>query len=51
MEKATREKLAKVAIEMVKIPFHGNVNGMESNLEPIVRLFPTWTLKEADGLW
>ena len=41
MEKATREKLAKVAIEMVKIPFHGNVNGMESNLEPIVRLFPT----------
>ena len=36
---------------MVKIPFHGNVNGMESNLEPIVRLFPTWTLKEADGLW
>ena len=51
MEKTTREKLAKVAKDMAQVPFHGNVNGMESNLEPIVRLFPTWTLKEADGLW
>ena len=51
MEKATREKLAKIAKDMAQVPFHGNVNGMESNLEPIVRLFPTWTLKEADGLW
>ena len=51
MEKATREKLAKVAKDMAQVPFHGEVDGMASNLEPIVRLFPTWTLKEADGLW
>ena len=51
MEKATREKLAKIAKDMAQVPFHGEVDGMASNLEPIVRLFPTWTLKEADGLW
>ena len=51
MEKATREKLTLVAKEMAKLPFHGAVDGMASNLTPIVRLFPTWNLKDADGLW
>ena len=51
MEKATREYLAKVAREMALVPFHGAVNGLASNLEPIVRPFPTWSVREADGLW
>ena len=51
MEKATRRQLAKVAKDMVQVPFHGDVDGTGSNLAPIVRLFPTWNLKDADGLW
>ena len=51
MEKATREHLAKVAREMALVPFHGALDGFESNLEPIVQPFPTWSVKEADGLW
>ena len=49
MEKATRTKLAEVAKDMAQLPFHGNVDGMVSNLAPIVRLFPTWNIREADG--
>ena len=51
MENATREKLAVVAKEIALTPFHGYVDGMESNLEPLVRPFPKWNVKEADGLW
>ena len=51
MKAATRENLAKVARELARIPFHGELDGTASNLAPIVQLFPTWTLKEADGLW
>ena len=51
MEKATREYLAKVAREMALAPFHGAIDGLASNLAPIVRPFPTWSVKEADGLW
>ena len=51
MEAATREKLIKVAKESAQKPFHGYVNGRESNLGPIVAPFPGWTLSEADGLW
>ena len=43
--------MAEVAKEMAQIPFHGAVDGLESNLAPIVRAFPTWSLREADGLW
>ena len=32
MEKATREKLAKIAKDMAQVPFHGDVDGMASNL-------------------
>ncbi len=51
MEKATRRFLAKVAAEQANRPFHGYTEGEASNLGPIVRFFPTWTLREADGLW
>ena len=51
MENATREKLARLAWDMAQVPFHGDIDGMASNLAPIVRLFPAWNLKEADGLW
>ena len=51
MKKATGEALAKAAYEAARMPFHGYLPGKDSNLEPIVRPFPKWTLKEADGLW
>ena len=51
METATRAKLAEIAREKAQIPFHGYVNGQESNLDPIIHFFPKWNLKEADGLW
>ena len=51
MEKPTREKLARIAKDMAQIPFHGDIDGTASNLAPIVRLFPAWNLREADGLW
>ena len=51
MENATREKLAMVAKETAQIPFHGDADGKASNLAPVVRLFPTWNLRDADGLW
>ena len=43
--------MAEVARELALLPFHGEIDGTASNLVPIVRLFPTWSLKEADGLW
>ena len=51
MEKATRKYLAKVAGKAAQIPFHGYMEGEESNLEPVIRFFPKWTQREADGLW
>ena len=51
MEKATREYLAKVAEKAAQTPFHGCIEGKGSNLHPIIRFFPKWTLREADGLW
>lgn len=50
MEKKTRKYLAKVAEKAALIPFHSFIEGKESNLEPIIRYFPKWTLREADGL-
>ncbi len=51
MKTATSEALAKVASEAAQLPFHGSIQGKDSNLEPVIRPFPQWTLKEADGLW
>ncbi len=51
MEKSTRKYLAEAAGKAAQIPFHGCIEGKESNLEPIIRFFPQWTPREADGLW
>ena len=51
MKEATREKLIETARKAARKPFHGLVNGQESNLGPIVAPFPGWTLEEAEGLW
>lgn len=51
MGNATRVKLAETAREMAQKPFHGYIAGKESNLAPIIRHFPRWTLREADALW
>ena len=48
---ATRKQLVSVAKAMAQIPFHGFAGGEKSNLEPIVQLFPGWTVEEADKLW
>lgn len=49
--RATRKCLAEVAREKALLPFHGYIDGKESNIEPIVKHFPKWNLKEADRLW
>ncbi len=51
MKKATRQLLATVAADLAQTPFHGFSEGKVSNLEPLVRPFPKWTVEEADGLW
>lgn len=51
MEKATRKELARVAGASARRPFHGTVPGQASNLEPLVQFFPTWSVREAEGLW
>ncbi len=51
MENATRQRLAVIAREKAQKPFHGYIEGKESNLGPIIQYFPRWNLKEADKLW
>ena len=51
MEGATRKKLAEIAREKAQIPFHGYLKDEESNLQPIIKYFPKWNLKDADKLW
>ena len=51
MEKATRNYLAKIAGKAAQIPFHGDIEGKDSNLDSIIRFFPKWTREEADGAW
>ena len=48
---ATRKQLVYVAKTMAQIPFHGFTEGEKSNLEPLVKPFPKWTVEEADRLW
>lgn len=50
-DKATRKKLAAVAMEKALLPFHGYIDGKETNLEPVIRLFPRWNVRDADGCW
>ena len=51
MESGTRKRLAEIAAEKAQMPFHGYLEGKESNIEPIVRHFPKWNLQDADRLW
>lgn len=48
---ASKGELAGVARAEALKTWHGAVTGLESNLQPIIRPFPGWSLKEADGLW
>ena len=36
MENATRKKLATIAEKAAEFPFHGYIEGKESNLDPII---------------
>ena len=48
---STRIHLAETARAEALKCFHGSVMTIESNLAPIISLFPSWTIQEADGLW
>lgn len=47
----TRTKLADVAKAEVLKPFHGVLPNKDSNLKPIVDLFPKWNIQQADRNW
>ena len=47
----TRRRLAEVARREALRPWHGEADGQPSNLEPIVRLFPRWSVPEAERCW
>ncbi len=46
-----RSDLASVAVKNAYYPFHGNIMGLESNLQPIADLFPKWDLTNWDNKW
>lgn len=47
----TRAKLAEVARTEALRPFHGTLANKESNIKPIVDLFPKWSVEQADRNW
>ena len=47
----TRSKLAEVARMEALRPFHGTLPNKESNIKPIVDLFPKWSVEQADRNW
>ncbi len=51
MKIATRDMLAKVAHEKALLPFHGFLSEIESNIQPILSLFPKWNIVDADRKW
>ena len=51
MKNGTKEKLVSTAYQNALLPYHGYVDGKETNLEPIIRHFPRWNVKDADGAW
>ena len=51
MERATRKRLAEIAREKAQMPFHGYLEDKESNIEPIIKYFPKWNIRDADRLW
>lgn len=51
MKQATRAYLAEISRANAKKPFHGYIDGKESNIKPIIDLFPKWNIHDADKLW
>lgn len=51
MEKPNSLSLAKVAESSSSTPFHGFLENSESNIKPIIELFPKWNLYDADNKW
>lgn len=51
MKNGTKDKLIGVAYQNALLPYHGYVDGKETNLEPMIRLFPRWNVKDADCAW
>lgn len=47
----TRAKLAEIAKTEALRPFHGSLLNEESNIQPIVDLFPKWSVEQADRNW
>lgn len=48
---ATKLDLANLARTEALKTWHGSVMGLKPNIQPIVELFPKWTIKEANNLW
>lgn len=51
MKSATRGYLAEVARKQAMLPFHGKTEGAESNIKPMIDLFPKWNVTDADKMW
>lgn len=51
MERATRKRLAEIARVRAERPFHGELEGAASTIGPIIRLFPRWSVQDADRRW
>lgn len=47
----TRTRLAEIALEQTKIPLHGYLDGIDTNLHPVIAPFRKWNLKSADRGW
>lgn len=47
----TRAKLAEIAKVEALRPFHGTLLNKKSNIQPIVNLFPKWSIDKADRNW
>ena len=47
----TRDYLAQVARSEATKCYHGQVMGLKPNIQPIIKHFPRWSMKEAQGLW
>ncbi len=51
MHTATRELLSQIAREKALLPFHGLLSDTQSNIQPIIALFPKWNIIDADRKW
>jgi hypothetical protein len=47
----TRKRLAEVAKAAAQKPFHGILENNDTNIQPMIDLFPKWNVKEADKNW